>query len=154
VDSAVQGGLISVLVAFFRRDSSRGHTAVRALTYICLRGNDAHRRALVAGDVPPLLAELALRTTRNSAALQPEMRLREEIDFVVDQLRALPPLLRTAALLDAEAALAVPPAAAAAGAARTTKAQFISRAELEPLLEHWHPTVRDEVDHLLRDHFN
>jgi hypothetical protein len=152
VDSAVQGGLIPVLVAFFRHDSSRGHTAVRALTYICLRGNDAHRRALVAGDVPPLLAEMALRRTRDSAALQPKMRLREEIDFVLDQLRALSLLLRTTKALDAEAAMTVPPAAAAA--ARTTKAQCISRAELEPLLEHWHPSVRDEVDHLLREHFD
>jgi hypothetical protein len=152
VDVAVQDGLISVLVAFFRRGSSRCHTAVPVLTYICLRGSDAHRRALIAHDVLPVLVEMALRRTHNSAALQPELRFREESDFVLDQLRALALLLRAAKSLDAKADAAIPPAAAT----KPSTAQCISRADLEPLrlLDHWHPEVRDEVSKLLQEHFD
>jgi hypothetical protein len=106
MDSVVQGGLISVLVAFFPPDACRGHTAVRVLTYLCLRGNDAHRRALVVGGALPLLTEVAQRRTYDSAASRPDRRDLEEIDARFDPLRPLEraPVVNGALLWVADAA--------------------------------------------------
>jgi hypothetical protein len=204
VDSAVQDGLIPVLVRFAGSEHHED-VAVRVLMLICLRGTDAHRRALVEGNVLPLLARVVQRrmprsaasrpdqraldeihalylqldqlralrrelgldvgdalppsgswladaaqnNTFSSAAKKPEKQDRREVDALLDQLRALALLLRTATMMDAEAAVATPPATAAA----VRKAQCISRAEFELLLEHWHPEVRAAVDELLSEHF-
>jgi hypothetical protein len=134
VDAAVQDGLIPVLVAFPRANGGGHEVAMQALTYMCLRGNDAHRRALVAGNVIPLLMEVARHGTPRSSGvpeLPPERNDRLKIDALLDLLRALSLLLR---------------------AARETNVQCIWRADAtKPVLKNWRPDVRDEVFELLRE---
>jgi hypothetical protein len=144
VDVAVQDGLIPVLVARSACDSFNDHFAVQALTYICLRGTDAHRRALLAANFLPLLLEEARHMAGSSDhdARRTELQVRKEVGFALDLLSALSLLLRTASPMDAEAAVV---------ASSSPKAAHVLRAELAALGEHWHPAVRAQVAELLRD---
>jgi hypothetical protein len=150
VDIAVQDDLLSVLVAFASRDRFHRRIVAEVLMWMCLRGTEAHRRALVVGEVLPLLSQVVQREALRSAARRTEDHGRLNIGLILDLLRSISLLLRTAKSLDAEADAALPPAAAA----KTTKAQRISRAGFEALQEHWHPEVRAELAKLLREHFD
>jgi uncharacterized membrane protein YozB (DUF420 family) len=68
VDVAVQGGLLPVLFALPSCNSLNDHFAVQALTYICLHGTDAHRRALLVAHCLPLLMEEARHMTGSSVS--------------------------------------------------------------------------------------
>jgi hypothetical protein len=125
---------------------------VEALTLLCLHGTKVHRRALVEGYVLPVLAEAVQQRMRVSASQGREQHNRWEIGHIIDLLRSISLLLRTAKSMDAEAAVATPPPSPAI---RNANAQCISRADLEPWRrEHWHPALRVEVAKLLREHFD
>jgi hypothetical protein len=125
---------------------------VEALTWICLRSDESHRRALVDGDVLPVLAEAVQRRLRSSANQSPEQHNRWEIAHIIGLLHSISLLLQEAKSMDAAAAASTSPPAVAA---RKSKAHCISRADLEPWLrEHWHPALRVEVAKLLREHFD
>jgi hypothetical protein len=147
VDVAVQDGLIPVLFALPSCGSFNDHFAVQALTYICLRGTDAHRRALFAAHFLPLLLEEVRRMAGSDQdARRTELQVRKEVGFALDLLSALSLLLRTTSALDAEAAAAAP--------SSPKSATHVARVALAALGEHWHPAVRNKVAELLRDHFD
>jgi len=124
-----------VLVALSPCDEFNDHFAVQALTYICLHGTDAHRHALLVAHCLPLLMEEARRMAGSSDhdAGGSEQELHREGSFVLDLLRALSLLLRTASAMDAESGVAAP---------SSTKSTRISRAAFVALGEHWHSSVR------------
>jgi hypothetical protein len=148
LDATVQGGLIPVLTDFAVSGKRASDSAVEALTWICLRGDESHRHALVDGDVLPVLAEAVQHRMRSSANQSPEQHNRWEIGHIIDLLRSISLLLRTAKSMDAAAAVATPLPSAAA---RKSKAHCIPCAELENFREHWHPKVRAEVANVLRE---
>jgi hypothetical protein len=80
-------------------------------------------------------------------ARRTELQVRKEVGFALDLLSALSLQLRTVSTMDAEAAVAV-------AAPSSQKSTHVSRAAFAALGEHWHPSVRNRVAELLRDHFD
>jgi hypothetical protein len=170
VNAAVQDGLIPTLLAVARNENNRQHAA-QVLTSMCLRGNDVHRRALVAGGALPLVVNAVQQELSSSALIpweddlvmlpqgaQVHRAMMEHIDDLLDQLQAVSLLLQTAKRMDEEEAAAVagpraPTAAAVADPHTTTKAQCWTRADLEPKQEHWSPAVRAKLTEVLKEHF-
>jgi hypothetical protein len=171
VDTAVQEGLIPILLAVARNENNR-QCAAQVLTSMCLRGNDVHRRALVAGGALPLVVNAVQQELSCSALIPSEgdlvtftlreggqvpREMMEHIDDLLDQLQAVALVLQTAKRMDEEAdALAGPRApttAAVADPHTTTKAQGRTRADLEPKPEHWSPAVRAKLTEVLEEHF-
>jgi hypothetical protein len=138
VDIAMQDGLIPVLVAFASRNNAYRGIAAKVLICMCLRGTEAHRRALVVGGALPLFTKLMQHMPLTVDPKRPKDRVVGDLSFLMLLLHETRQLLRTAKVLDAEAAAAVPLAAASSA----TKACCVPRAELERLLEHWHQEVR------------
>jgi hypothetical protein len=153
VETAVQDGVISVLLTFASRNPSSHFQAVQALMSLCLRGTKAHRRVVLAADVVPMLTGAMRHVTLSGDPRQPKQHSYKLLIFVANLLHAQLLLLRTAKRMDAEAGVAL--ATPSVVASRPTKVGgCISRADIEQWCQCWHPMMRTKAAALLREHFS
>jgi hypothetical protein len=132
--------------------------SIIVLAIVAYKGREVHRRTLLAAGFLPCLLGFIVRTGTEIAARPPRQR-GGPVEFFLNRLRALEALLQTKRAMDAEVFVAAsasdaipPPGGMVPSAAIVTDgpSHASMRAQLEPLLDHWHGGIRQHVAQILQ----
>jgi hypothetical protein len=145
----------------------RASTALGSLACIALKGIDAHRRMLLAEGLLPLFVRSIAHQGASIAVVQAQSSrtMTNALPRFLHRLEALRPLLETKrTTVTAAAVSSVAPASAANDSSFVSHASVPShaalsvpldsslRAQLDPLLHHWHDGIRSKVAAILCDY--
>jgi hypothetical protein len=137
-------------------------SAVASLACMALKGTETHRRLLLTEDVLPPLVSVIARDGATSSSRDPSQMSTVWLSRCVDHVEALRLLLETNRTMTVEIASVVSSTTVAdddPSIARTSASFLVAaavpldaslRAQLEPLLHHWHPALRDKIAAILQ----
>jgi len=132
--------------------------SVVVLATVAHKGSEGHRRMLLSAGFLPRLLGFIVHAGTEIAARPPLQRGGGPVESFLNRLKALEVLLQTKRAMEAEAAITaaasdtipppggmIPPAAVKDGLSNAAM-----RAQLEPLLDHWHVGIRQHVAQIIQ----